>query len=273
MTPPSPLGRADAPIRIVQITDFHLLADPERTMMGINTEASFAAVLNATRQKHTPVDLVMLTGDLVQESTPATYSRLKRQLAALQAPCYCLPGNHDDPRLIEQVLAQDNIFFQPRVLLRGWQLICLDSTIPNDPCGYLRKQQMDLLASFLADQPERFALVCLHHSPLPTGSQWLDTMRLGNAEEMFAVLDRYPRVKGVIFGHVHQALDITRRGMRLLACPSTCFQFKPENGDFALDAVPPGYRWLNLYANGDIETGVERLDQVPEGLDMASAGY
>jgi Icc protein len=265
--------QTDAPVRVLQITDFHLLADPEGTMMGINTEASFAAVLEATRDKHWPADLMLLTGDLAQDAMPATYGRLKRHLDPLQVPCYCLPGNHDDPGLMHEILARGNIAFEPRVLIGDWQIICLDSTIPNDPGGYLRKDQLDLLESALADHPEPFALICLHHSPLPTGSRWLDTMRLRNADELFALLDRFPQVKAVIFGHVHQAVDIVRRGVRLLACPSTCFQFKPATLDFALDALPPGYRWLRLYPNGEIETGVQRLEQIPSGLDMASEGY
>lgn len=273
MTPASFRRQTGAPIRIIQITDFHLLADPVRTMMGINTEASFEAVLTAIRQNHWPPDLVLLTGDLVQEATPDSYGRLRDHLSTLQVPCYCLPGNHDDPRLMQEFLAKGTIAFQPQVLVDGWQIVCLDSTIPREAGGYLREEQLNLLESLLADQPERFALICLHHSPLPTGSRWLDTMRLSNSDELFAILDRYPRIRGVVFGHIHQALYKSRRGVRLAACPSTCFQFKPNHGDFALDAVPPGYRWLELDCDGEIRTGVERLNEVPAGLDMASAGY
>jgi Icc protein len=268
-----PVREAGAPIHVVQITDFHLLSDPHRTMMGINTDESLSAVLDAVRQKHWPVDLLLLSGDLVQEPTPQAYDRLKRRLETLQAPCNCLPGNHDDPQLIREILVQGNITFESRVLIGRWQVICLDSTVPNDPGGYLSTKQLELLETLLADQPERYTLVCLHHSPLPTGSRWLDTMRLRNADELFALLDRHDRVKGLIFGHIHQALDVVRGSLRLMASPSTCFQFRPNSVDFALDALPPGYRWLKLYPNGDIETGVERLAEVPSGLDITSAGY
>ena len=268
-----PVRQAGAPINVVQITDFHLLSDPKRTMMGLNTDESLCAVLNAVREKHWPADLLLLTGDLVQEPTPQAYDRLKRRLEILQPPCNCLPGNHDDPQLIREILAQGNITFESRILMDRWQIICLDSTVPNDPGGYLSPQQLELLEALLADQPERFALICQHHSPLPTGSRWLDTMRLSNSDELFALLDRHASVKAVIFGHIHQALDVVRGRVRLMASPSTCFQFRPNSPDFALDALPPGYRWLKLYPNGEIETGVERLAEVPTGLDITSAGY
>ena len=52
-------------------------------------------------------------------------------------------------------------------------------------------------------------------NPLPTGAAWLDTMILGNAEEFFALLARFPQVKAVVFGHIHQAMDVSRDGLRL----------------------------------------------------------
>ena len=270
---PRPVRQAGSPIHVVQITDFHLHSDPDRTMMGINTDESLRAVIDSVREKHGTLDLLLLTGDLAQEPTVQTYQRLRRHLETLPAPCYCLPGNHDDSRLIRELLTRGTIACESRILTGGWQIICLDSTVPNEAGGYLPPRQLDLLERLLADQPERYALICLHHSPLPTGSQWLDTMRLCNADELFALLDRYPNVMGSIFGHIHQALDVMRGRLRLLASPSTCFQFKPYSADFALDELPPGYRWLKLYPNGEIETGVERLADVPAGLDITSAGY
>lgn len=268
----SPLGK---PIRIIQLTDFHLLADANRTMMGINTEQSFLAVLELAWRNHQDIDLFLLTGDLVQDATPATYQRLRGHLDALPSPlpCYCLPGNHDEAGLIQRILAGGNVFFQDQILLDGWQIICLDSTIPHDPGGYLTPGQMARLETKLEQQPGRHAVVCLHHSPLPTGATWLDTMMLANHEGFFELVRRFPQVKAVVYGHIHQAMDVERDGLLLLGCPSTCFQFKADSVDFALDFLPQGYRWLDLYPDGTIKTAVVRLDAVPHGLDMSSGGY
>ena len=261
------------PILIIQMTDFHLLADPKQTMMGINTEQSFLAVLEHAWQNQDGVTLFLLTGDLVQEPSVATYQRLRDHLDLLGAHGYCLPGNHDDPELIQKILAKGNIHYDFQILLDGWQIICLDSTVPLDPGGYLNQDQMDLLEAKLAEQPKRHALICLHHSPFPTGAYWLDTMKLFNAESFFALLGRYPLVKGVVYGHIHQAMDVTHNGLRLLGCPSTCFQFKPDTEDFALDSVPQGYRCIELHPDGKISTKVVRMDSVPSGLHMDSNGY
>jgi len=58
-----------------------------------------------------------------------------------------------------------------------------------------------------------------------------------------------------------------------MASPSTCVQFLPKSTAFAVDHAAPGYRWLSLFEDGRIETGVERLDEIPGAVDLASAGY
>ncbi|QSA97976.1 3',5'-cyclic-AMP phosphodiesterase [Methylococcus sp. EFPC2] len=267
---PHPVGPY---VRIVQLTDFHLLADPAEAMMGINTDASFRSVLAAAHAAHWPPDLCLLTGDLAQEARPQTYRRLRAYLEELGVPCYCLPGNHDSPAVIAEHLAGASVFYQRTLLLPDWQIVFLDSTIAGDPGGFLADEQLAALEDALLAHPDRHVLVALHHSPLATGSQWLDTMRVENAEEFLALLARYPRVRAVVYGHVHQAMDERIGDLRLIAAPSTCFQFKPASGDFALDPLPPGYRWIELYPDGRIETGVERVAELPAGLDMASAGY
>ena len=263
----------EKPIRIIQITDFHLLSDTRLTMMGINTEQSFLAVLDHAWRDHEGVALLLMTGDLVQDASVATYQRLRERLADFPVPCYCLPGNHDDPALIRQTLVGGNVHFEGQILLDGWQIICLDSTVPGDAGGYLTEGQLGILEAGLVGQPGRHALVCLHHSPLPTGADWLDTMKLSNAGALFALIDRFPQVKGVVFGHIHQAMDAKYKHVRLLGCPSTCFQFKPNSKDFALDNVPQGYRRLDLLPGGEIVTDLVRLSSVPHGLDMDSNGY
>jgi Icc protein len=75
------------------------------------------------------------------------------------------------------------------------------------------------------------------------------------------IVDNSKRVRGIIWGHVHQASDRRRHGVRLMSTPSTCTQFLPNSDSFALDSRPPGYRWLNLMANGRIDTDVVWLHQ------------
>jgi Icc protein len=273
ITPSNLCPETPAAIRILHITDFHFLAEPGATMLGVDTEETFGQVLNAALRGGKRPDLGLLTGDLVQDATIATYRRVRERLLGLDFPCYCLPGNHDEPRMMAEVMAGGNVFCQPRILVGNWHIICLDSTIPRSPEGRLDEDQLKLLETLLREQPERHTLVTLHHHPVPSGSQWMDTMLAENADRMFAILKQHKQVRGVVFGHVHQAMDLRYENLRLLATPSTCFQFKPHQADFALDALPAGYRWIELHPDGRMETTVERLAEVPAGLDFNSQGY
>jgi hypothetical protein len=52
----------------------------------------------------------------------------------------------------------------------------------------------------------------------------------------------------------------------MLATPSTCVQFKPHCANFTLDTIAPGWRWLELHADGTLTTEVCRLTgKIPPG--------
>jgi Icc protein len=55
---------------------------------------------------------------------------------------------------------------------------------------------------------------------------------------------------------VHQSYDGERNGVRLMATPSTCAQFRPRSDDFAIDEQPPAYRSIQLLPQGRIETEI-----------------
>jgi Icc protein len=70
---------------------------------------------------------------------------------------------------------------------------------------------------------------------VPHDSRWLDSVGLHNAADLFAATDRHASVRAIVWGHVHQEFDALRKGVRLLAVPSTCAQFLPHSEQFAID--------------------------------------
>lgn len=261
------------PTRILQLTDFHLLAAAGARMYGVDTEQSLLDALTAALADGPPPDLALLTGDLVQDPEAATYARLRRCLDALPCPALWLPGNHDDPRLAAAALTDGDCWSQNHRLLGPWVLICLDSTIPRSPAGRLADSELARLQDLLDRHADRHALIALHHPPIPTGSAWLDTMMLANADRFFRILAPHTRTKSVVCGHIHQELDMQVEGIRVLGTPSTCFQFRPRETDFGLDFVPPGWRWIELGPDGTLTTRVRRLAALPAGLDAQASGY
>lgn len=262
-----------APISILQITDLHILAGLDETFLGINTEHYFHAVLELAFAENQHFDLILLTGDLAQVPCQACYQRILNSLEAYNTPCICLPGNHDDYELMEQVFNTSLVSCRKQVRLESWQVICLNSQIPGEPGGRLSKQELVFLEDCLAGNPNHHALVAVHHHCLETRSAWMDTMMIENSQELWATIKQYPQTLAITTGHIHQVMDITIGGVRVLGTPSTCFQFKPESKTFSLDTTTPGYRLIKLYADGSIESGITRLSEQLSGLQLETQTY
>lgn len=244
-------------VRILQLTDCHFFAEPGRTLQGIDPERSLSSVIHAVTASEVDFDLVILTGDLAEVPSEGAYRRLREQLRPLHIPCYCLPGNHDQVDKMTRFLVDGQIRMQPRIVRGGWEILCLDSTVENEPGGFLSREQLALVEETIADQAAAYLLIAVHHHPVPCGSEWMDTMMIKNAERFLALLDgSAPKVRGVVFGHIHQAFDLTRGNVRFLGSPSTCCQFQPNSRKIAISPLGPGYRWIDLTDSGDIFSGV-----------------
>ncbi|MCG5515633.1 MULTISPECIES: 3',5'-cyclic-AMP phosphodiesterase [unclassified Ectothiorhodospira] len=258
-------GAQVRPLRILQITDLHLCPQPGDVMdSGINTDDSLQRVLAQVKQQEPHLDRVLVTGDLVHEPVPEAYQRVSRQLSPLPCPVHCLPGNHDDADLMEDTLAASNLHCGKILSLDDWLIVLLNSTVPGASHGKLDEAELELLEESLSRHPSSHALICLHHPVIPVGSPWMDRIGLCNADDFLGVIDEHDKVRGVLFGHAHQAVDRTRNGVRLLCAPSTGAQFAPRSQTPRLDDLPPGYRRLDLFPDGRIDTWVNYLPQVPE---------
>ena len=62
-------------IKVLQITDTHLFADNSGCLLGLNTEQSLEAVIEKICANDFPADMILATGDLVHDGTPAAYRR------------------------------------------------------------------------------------------------------------------------------------------------------------------------------------------------------
>lgn len=140
-----------------------------------------------------------------------------------------------------------------------WRIICIDSCKPGSAAGRVHEAELTRLKNELLACESPYALVCLHHPPVATGSAWLDSVGLENADELLELLSGYDQVRAVLSGHVHQVIDRQVGSTRIVATPSTCRQFKPHSETFAVDDKPPAYRRVTLHADGRFESRLEWL--------------
>lgn len=262
--------------RLIQITDPHLFKDEGGELLGLNTQQSFAQVLEEIKTSSFPYELVLATGDLVQDRKTESYQRFSQQIISLSKPVLWTTGNHDYLPDMYEVLGQysEKIFSEKQILLGDtWQILLLDSQVYGVPYGELSVNQLLWLERCLKTGSKRFTLLVLHHHVFSTHSAWLDQHNLRNTYDFLNVIKKYANVRAILCGHIHQAVDSIWQGYQVMATPSTCIQFKPYCHHFTLDTEQPGWREITLLPNGEVETQVKRIQQKTFLPNLMGEGY
>ncbi|RUR28116.1 metallophosphoesterase [Vreelandella nanhaiensis] len=243
-------------MRLVQITDSHLHADiSARSRAGVPWQ-HFQRVLAAAAAKRP--DIIVFTGDVSQDETPASYALVKEAMASLPCPWFWLPGNHDQ---IELMRAEHPLLKE--VDMQQWRMLLLNTQVAGQPYGELGCEQLLRLTAQL-EEDDRPTLIAMHHPPVDVGAEWMDAIGLKDREAFWQVLSAYPHVKAVLFGHAHQAhaqhFAFAENRIGVYGCPAMSDQFMPGAASFAIDeASRPGYRVVDLQGE-QWETWIERVD-------------
>lgn len=264
------------PIKITQITDTHLYGALSSTLLKVNTSVTLNQVIELVKANENATDLILATGDIAQDASEKAYRNFLEIIATLNAPFRWIPGNHDNAAIMSR-MAEGSEASEKTAQLNNWLIVLLDSSILGQVHGKLAKAEIKFLDSALRSAEKNdsidHCLVALHHNPVAEGSAWMKDIGLENGEEFFSSVAKSRRVKCVLYGHIHQELDFMHEGVRCLCTPSTCIQFKPKASSFSLDRVNPGYRSLQLFADGSIESEVKRVSGEIFEADYNSLGY
>lgn len=228
---------------IAQMTDFHVTARGSKVMGVVDTNAHLASAVAHVNALDPAPDLVIMTGDLVNDGGEEEYAALADILAQLRIPYCVLPGNHDDRALLRRHFGDADWFpkagdfIQYALDVGPLRLIALDTQVPGRPHGILDASRIEWLVERLKDAPDRPTLIAMHHPPFETGIVGLDTMRCQGEEDLARALAHSGNIVGIVCGHYHRAVSTCWRGYFAVCAPSTAHQI-------ALDLVPvtPG-RW------------------------------
>ena len=239
-------------VKIIQISDCHLPADPATPYRGENADANLSAVWQ--KAMAWGPDLVLLTGDLSEDASEASYERLGALLQA-DLPFLAIPGNHDEPELIRR-LFPDGPWEGPFIREAGtWGIILADSTVRGRVSGRFTAEGLEELRAAMAGNEMDHLLVALHHQPVPVDAPWIDRYPLEDAGAFLHVIDAEPRVRCVIWGHIHHHFAVDRGGVLMLGAPSTAANSLPRSARFELDPAGPACRSLVLSSEGTVAYG------------------
>lgn len=255
---------------LIQITDTHLMDQPETEFVGINPEQNFHAVMQDIQRRFDHIDAILNTGDLAQTALMATYDRYINYMKQFAVDFYQIPGNHDNLDIFPFHDPQPN----PTIIELGqWRVILLNSTVNGRTDGRIQTAQLKILKEILQNFQDYHVIIACHHNPFNMNSQWLDQHKLKNADELKAILAPFKNIKALLHGHVHQESNNEWNGIQFISTPATCVQFKPNTKEFAFDKLAPGYRCLHLKANGEFATQVHRLENFNIIINEEILGY
>jgi Icc protein len=244
-------------MRLLQLSDPHLLADPLGQCHGRPSLEWLRHGLRQALAEVGPPDLLLITGDLCEDLSWGGYALLRDLLAPLPFPVALLSGNHDHPFLLRAVLGRRAVLAPASLPLAGGRLLCLESHRPGWVGGWLGPRQRRWLARKLAESPEVPLLVAVHHPPLPIGDPGMDAIGLADGAELLELLAPVPQLRAVLFGHVHQHWQAELPGrpadldpVLLLGCPSSLCGFGPVQPCPLGRSDDPGGRLITLSSTG-----------------------
>lgn len=227
---------------IAQISDLHVQPAGQLAYGLVDTNRHLQAAVEQLNRLQPQPDIVMATGDLVDNRTVPEYSMLKELLAPLQAPLYFVMGNHDDRTTFRHVFP--HLPYMPstgfvQYVIDDWplRLIVLDTLVDGEGYGEIDAERLDWLDARLAEVPAKPTMIFMHHPPFETGLYGMDRLRCRGSEALAAVLQKYSHVQRIACGHLHRSIQTLWAGTLCTVAPSTAHQVALK----LVEAAPPAF--------------------------------
>lgn len=249
---------------IAQMSDPHLRPPGVLYQGLVDSNAMLEGAVAAVNAMVPKADIVLLSGDVVDEGSAVEYAHARDLLARLEAPLAALPGNHDEREAFRRAFAD-----QPWIARDGpmhlvieeagpVRIVGLDVTVPGAHHGLFDAAAAAWLDATLSRAPGRPTIVMMHQPPIACGVGYLDDYRCFGAALLAAVIGRHPQVEWIVCGHVHRMMQQRFAGTLLLTAPSTTTAISLRLGTDAEPAsfVDPPAFLLHHWRDGGLITHV-----------------
>lgn len=259
-------------MRIVQITDTHIVAKDTHWLSEPSTETSQRLSRTIHQINQIAPDAVILSGDAVDDGAAASYEHLKELLAPLKAPLFVTPGNHDDRGRFREAFSLSAGFIQYTVDAFPARLICLDSHVPGEGGGLLCSERLDWLEAALETHPEKPTLLFLHHPPAKTGMKCFDKILLAPSSRFESLVRSHPQILALLCGHFHHPCVTTYGSKLCYLAPSVApvhyFAHPDDDEPSAIELEDPAIT-LHQITGSVLCSQVIRLKDNPRRLDWS----
>ncbi|UCD78003.1 MAG: phosphodiesterase [Desulfobacterales bacterium] len=265
---------------IAQISDFHLKPAGTLAYDRADTATSLRRAVDHINTLNPRPDLVLVTGDLVDEGASESYSMVKKLLTPLIPPVYIVPGNHDHKAELRRTFP-DHVYLNQTVAEGGKNYICftiedfpvriigLDTVTPGDHGGGLGPTRLAWLDETLSERPEAPTVIFMHHPPFASAIGHMDMEIFTGRKEFAAVISKNPHVERVLCGHVHRPVIRRFAGTIASISPGIGMQLVLDLRQEAPSAFilePPAvmlHLWTHLWDEPTLLTHISIIEDQP----------
>jgi len=149
-------------------------------------------------------------------------------LSGLQVPYLPMAGNHDNRRLLKQLLALpdtlDTEFIQYAVQAGDWRILLLDTVREGHADGEMCGERLQWLRTELERDRTSPTLVFSHHPLLPLQLPMQDQDSLQSGGQLLTLLQGAGNIRHWCFGHVHRPVSGSFDGLGFTALQSMAMQ-------------------------------------------------
>ena len=251
-------------LEVIHISDTHFGPDRFHTVRGTNVYERSVALVAAINALPFEPDLIIHTGDVVNDPDTDAYALAAEVFSELTIPIYFATGNHDDVSMMREALT-----FGPhqslvptadgRLCYRitggkcdDVEFFVVDGQVPpkDGPHGQLSDDQIQ--AVFREISGSRPVAIFLHYPLSPIGSAWIDEhllLKNGAAFRVALASQCGNQLRGVFTGHLHRGLQLYQDGVFQsgVSSPACEFTSGPED-DFCdfLSGVPVPFHHITF---------------------------
>lgn len=189
---------------------FKMVFLPDACLSDDNLVILQDVIVNINKKED--IDFVVFGGNNVNKSSDMPM--FLDTISYLKAQYYAILGDHEAESKEEFIKEfeefKDQTFWSAEPF-DNLLLIGLDTSITGQQEGYLSIQQLFWLDTILKNNPGKFTIITMHHSPYSS---------LEKPEMFFELIKRYPQVKLVLSGHDLTTNVKKDNGKLFVNCPS-----------------------------------------------------
>jgi hypothetical protein len=155
---------------IAQLSDTHIWPAGHLYQDVVDSNRMFVEALEHLHGLDRRPDLIVLTGDLVDEGLPDEYVGVRHLLDRTDIPYLVIPGNHDNREHFRAAFA-DQAYLPAEGPLHyciddhAVRIVALDSCVPDKHHGHVDHAGLEWLSRALERDTRKPTMLMLHHPP------------------------------------------------------------------------------------------------------------